>query len=109
MNVRNYFLLILVVVISFSCSVQPHSSLTISCDQKDFKLVACNNTALGNLISNPSESSYLYYGFSSAFSKTLENKASEFLPALEVTFSINESISEKDLSGFALEIGRAHV
>ena len=102
MNVRNLFFLIFSVIFCFSCSVQPHSSLTISCEQKDFPLVACNNTALGNLISNPSESSYLYYGFSSAFSKTLENKASEFLPALEVTFSINESISEKDLSGFAL-------
>ena len=43
MNVRNYFLLVLVVVFCFSCSVQPNSSLTISNGEKDFTLVACNN------------------------------------------------------------------
>ena len=101
MNVRNYFLLILVVVISFSCSVQPHSSLTISCDQKDFKLVACNNTALSNSISNPSESSYLYYGFNSAFCKNLIQSSSEFLPAIEITVSISDSKNNDSISGFA--------
>ncbi len=101
MNARNLFFLVIAVIFCFSCSVQPHSSLSISCEQKDFPLVACNNTALGNLISNPTESSYLYYGFSSAFTKTLVNKASEFLPAIEVTISISDNFSKNNLSGFA--------
>ena len=101
MNVRNYFLLVLVVVFCFSCSVQPNSSLTISNGEKDFTLVACNNTALNNSISNPKESSYLYYGFNSAFCKSLIQKSSEFLPAIEITVSINDSKNNESVSGFA--------
>ena len=101
MNVRNYFLFIFVVVFCFSCSVQPNSTLTISNGDKDFSLVACNNTALNNSITNPSESAYLYYGFNSAFSKNLIQKASEFLPAIEITVSISDSKNNDSISGFA--------
>lgn len=102
MKIRTYLFIIFVVFFCFSCSVQPHSTLSISCEQKDFSLIACNNTALSNKISNPTESSYIYYGFSSSFLKTLTNKAREFLPAIEVTVAINDVASKKDLSGFAL-------
>ena len=101
MNVRNYFLFIFVVVFCFSCSVQPNSTLTISNGDKDFSLVACNNTALNNSITNPSESAYLYYGFNSAFSKNLIQKASDFLPAIEITVSINDSKNKDEVFGFA--------
>lgn len=81
----SYITLVFVLLILLSsCTISPLSSLTIKSSNEQFKLFACNNSALTNLIEPEKNGNYSYFSFSKEFYDNLLNRSQDNILSIQI-------------------------
>lgn len=77
-------LVFVLLILLSSCNISPLSSLTIKSTNEQFKLYACNNSALANTIEPEKNGNYSYYSFAKEFTDKLMNLSKNEILSIQV-------------------------